>query len=118
MLGGWYTQIRRARDNEQLARAYQALQQDALFSVPPDELERCLRHATFDQDGQVIESAELRIISQTSMRIQNFDMVELPAESHFLEKLQLGCVISWNSSTGHKLLTWEISFLYTRSGLP
>jgi tRNA(fMet)-specific endonuclease VapC len=27
MLGGWYTQIRPARDDQQLARAYQALHQ-------------------------------------------------------------------------------------------
>ena len=31
ILRGWYTQIRRARDDEQLARAYQALQQTVEF---------------------------------------------------------------------------------------
>jgi hypothetical protein len=46
-----------------------------------------------DQDGQIIESAELRIIRQTLMRIRSFDMVGLPTEARFLEKLQLGCVI-------------------------
>jgi tRNA(fMet)-specific endonuclease VapC len=32
ILGGWYTQIRRARDDQQLARAYQALQQTVEFT--------------------------------------------------------------------------------------
>jgi tRNA(fMet)-specific endonuclease VapC len=32
ILGGWYTQIRRARDDQQLARAYQALQQAVEFT--------------------------------------------------------------------------------------
>lgn len=32
VLRGWYTQIRRARDDEQLARAYQALQDTVEFS--------------------------------------------------------------------------------------
>ena len=31
-LGGWYTQIRQARDDQQLARAYQALQQAVEFT--------------------------------------------------------------------------------------
>jgi hypothetical protein len=65
----------------------------ALVPVPPDELERYLRDATVDQDGQLRESAELRVIRQTLMRIRSLDMVELPTEARFLEKLQLGCVI-------------------------
>jgi tRNA(fMet)-specific endonuclease VapC len=32
VLGGWYTQIRQARDDQQLARAYQALQQAVEFT--------------------------------------------------------------------------------------
>ena len=32
ILGGWYTQIRQARDDQQLARAYQALQQAVEFT--------------------------------------------------------------------------------------
>lgn len=65
----------------------------ALVPVPPDELEKYLRNATLDQDGQVIESAELRILRQTLMRIRSLDMVELPTEASFLEKMQLGCII-------------------------
>src|SRR5919109_1381143 len=32
ILGGWYTQIRQARDDQQLARAYQALHEAIEFS--------------------------------------------------------------------------------------
>jgi len=32
ILGGWYTQIRQSRDDQQLARAYQALQQAIEFT--------------------------------------------------------------------------------------
>lgn len=32
LLRGWYTQVRRARDDEQLARAYQALQETVEFT--------------------------------------------------------------------------------------
>ena len=32
ILGGWYTQVRQARDDQQLARAYQALQQAVEFT--------------------------------------------------------------------------------------
>jgi hypothetical protein len=65
----------------------------ALVPVPPYELERYLQQVTLDQDGQIIESAELRIIRPTLMRIRSLDMVELPTEARFLEKLQLGCFI-------------------------
>jgi hypothetical protein len=80
---------------EERQRALYKLRQAgyALVPVPPDELEKYLRDATVDQDGQVRESAELRIIRQTLMRIRSLDMVELAAEASFLEKIQLGCVI-------------------------
>jgi tRNA(fMet)-specific endonuclease VapC len=32
VLGGWYTQVRRARDDQQLARAYEAFQQTVEFT--------------------------------------------------------------------------------------
>src|SRR4029453_15882896 len=32
VLGGWYTQVRRARDDQQLARTYEALQQTVEFT--------------------------------------------------------------------------------------
>jgi hypothetical protein len=35
----------------------------------------------------------MRILRQTLMRIRSLDMVELPTEASFLEKIQLGCLI-------------------------
>jgi hypothetical protein len=80
---------------EERQRALYKLRQAgyALVPLPPDELEKYLRDATVDQDGQARESAELRIIRQTLMRIRSLDVVELPIEASFLEKIQLGCLI-------------------------
>lgn len=80
---------------EERQRALYKLRQAgyALIPVPPDELEGYVRQATVDQDGQLIESAEMRTIRQALMRIRSLDMVELPTEASFLEKIQLGCVI-------------------------
>jgi hypothetical protein len=82
-------------NTEEKQGAFYKLRQAGYGLVPvhPDELERYLRQATLDQNGQISESAELRIIRQTLMRIRSLDMVELPTEAPFLEKLQLGCVI-------------------------
>jgi tRNA(fMet)-specific endonuclease VapC len=44
VLGGWYTQIRQARDDQQLARAYQALHEAIEFS-------RSIRILPFDLPG-------------------------------------------------------------------
>jgi len=41
----------------------------------------------------VIESAELRLLRQTLMRVRSLDMVELPTEAPFLERMQLGCIL-------------------------
>jgi hypothetical protein len=42
----------------------------------------------------VIESAEMRILRQTLMRVRSLDMVELPTETPFLEKMQFGCMVA------------------------
>jgi hypothetical protein len=65
-----------------------------LVPVAPDELEKYVRNAPFDQEGHVIESAEMRLMRQTLMRVRSLDMVELPTEASFLEKVQLGCMIA------------------------
>ena len=80
---------------EEKQRALYRLRQAgyALVPVPPDELEKYLRASTLDEDGQVIESAEMRILRQTLMRVRSLDMVELPTEAPFLERMQLGCII-------------------------
>jgi hypothetical protein len=64
-----------------------------LIPVAPDELEQYVRQARFDQEGHVIESAEMRLLRQTLLRIRSLDMVELPTEAAFLEQMQLGCII-------------------------
>ena len=69
ILGGWYTQIRQARDDQQLARAYQALQQAVEFTrgifrargeivdvFPAEHAELALRITLFDDE---IESLEM-----------------------------------------------------------
>ena len=81
---------------EEKHRAFHKLRQAGYGLVPvtPDELEQYLRHARFDQEGHVIESAEMRLLRQTLMRVRSLDMVEMPTEAPFLEKMQLGCMVA------------------------
>ena len=67
---------------------------NVLVPVTLDELEKYLRNARFDQEGHVIESAEMRLLRQTLMRVRSLDMVELPTEALFLEKMQLGSILA------------------------
>jgi hypothetical protein len=72
VLGGWYTQVRRARDDQQLARAYEALQQTVEFTrgiqlLPFDlpgirRIANCVR--TIVALGRMI-SASLRLSSNS-----------------------------------------------------
>jgi hypothetical protein len=64
-----------------------------LVPVELDELEKYLRDARFDQEGHLIESAELRIVRQTLMRIRSLDIVQQPMENAFLDRLRLGSII-------------------------
>jgi hypothetical protein len=64
-----------------------------LVPVELDELEKYLRGAKFDQEGHLIESAELRIVRQTLMRIRSLDIVQQPMENAFLDRLRLGSII-------------------------
>jgi hypothetical protein len=90
-----YLEERHVISAQERQRALYKLRQGgyALIPVPPDELEQNLRDAMLEQDGQVRECAEMRMLRQTLMRIRSLDMVELPTEVSFLEKIQLGCVI-------------------------
>jgi hypothetical protein len=76
--------------------ALHKLRQAGYVLVPatPDELEKYLRNALFDQEGYLIESAEMRLLRQTLMRVRSLDMVEIPTEASFLEKMQLGCILA------------------------
>lgn len=80
---------------EEKHQAFHQLRQAGYVLVPvePDELEKHMRHAHIDQEGSVIESAEMRICRQTLMRVRSLDVIDLPTESLFLDKLQLACIV-------------------------
>ena len=65
VLGGWYTQIRRARDDQQLARAYQALQQAVEFTrgiqILPFDLPGIHRYRQLRTHHRRIGTNDLRI---------------------------------------------------------
>jgi hypothetical protein len=77
-------------------RAFHKLRQAGYSFVPVtlEELEKYLRQVRCDHEGHVIERAEMRILRQTLMRVRSLDMVELPTEASFLEKLQLACILA------------------------
>lgn len=65
ILGGWYTQIRQARDDQQLARAYQALQQAVEFirdiQIMPFDLPAIRRYRQLRTHHRRIGTNDLRI---------------------------------------------------------
>jgi tRNA(fMet)-specific endonuclease VapC len=65
MLGGWYTQIRQARDDQQLVRAYQALQQAVEFArgiqILPFDLPEIRRYRQLRTHHRRIGTNDLRI---------------------------------------------------------
>jgi hypothetical protein len=65
----------------------------AFIPIPFEELKRSLGSARWDKDGSLIESAEMRLMRQTLMRIRSLDIVALPDESPFLEQIQHNCIM-------------------------
>jgi tRNA(fMet)-specific endonuclease VapC len=65
VLGGWYTQVRRARDDQQLARAYEALQQTVEFTrgiqLLPFDLPGIRRYRQLRTHHRRIGTNDLRI---------------------------------------------------------
>jgi tRNA(fMet)-specific endonuclease VapC len=65
VLGGWYTQIRQARDDQQLARAYQALHEAIEFSrsirILPFDLPEISRYRQLRTQHRRIGTNDLRI---------------------------------------------------------
>jgi tRNA(fMet)-specific endonuclease VapC len=65
LLRGWYTQIRRARTEEQLARAYQALQQTVEFTrgvrILPFDLPAIARYRQLRVHHRRVGTNDLRI---------------------------------------------------------
>jgi hypothetical protein len=83
-------------NTEDKHRASHKLRQAGYSFVPVtlEELEQYLRQARCDHEGHVIESAEMRVLRQTLMRVRSLDMVEMPTEAPFLEKMQFGCMVA------------------------
>ena len=81
---------------EEKHRALHKLRQGGYVLVPStfDELEKYLHNAQFDREGRLIESAEMHFLRQTLMRVRSLDIVELPTEAPFLERMQLGCILA------------------------
>ena len=65
VLGGWYTQVRQARDDQQLARAYEALQQVVEFTrgiqLLPFDLPGFRRYRQLRTQHRRIGTHDLRI---------------------------------------------------------
>jgi len=80
---------------DQMHTGFHKLRQAGFTFIPMpfEELEWYLGNARWDQDGFLIESAEMRLMRQTLMRIRSLDTVVLPEESPFLKQIQLGCVL-------------------------
>jgi hypothetical protein len=119
-----HLEVQGVMSTEEKQRALHKLRQAGYVLVPVtlDELEKYLRHAQFDPEGHVIESAEMRFLRQTLMRVRSLDMVELPTEAPFLEKIQLGCMLAirrlWADEAWSVERTVELSRWIWRSVAP
>ena len=83
-------------DQRQVLAALHRLR-DAGFAMVPvglDELEARLREAQFDEQGNLNETAELRVLRQTLMHLRSLDVVRLPLEDPFLAQLRLVSVLT------------------------
>ena len=90
-----YLGVQGVISTEQMHVGFHNLRQAGYAFIPIlfAELERYLSNAPWDKNGFLIESAEMRLMRQTLMRIRSLDMVILPEESPFLEQIQLSSVI-------------------------
>jgi hypothetical protein len=66
----------------------------AFVPIPLEELSKRLDNASWDDDGSLIESAEMRLMRQLLMRIRSLDMISLPEEAMFLQQIQLGSALT------------------------
>lgn len=65
----------------------------AFVPIPFEELEKRLGNVIWDDDDFFIESAEMRIMRQSLMRVRSLDMISLPDESLYLEQIILGSAL-------------------------
>jgi len=61
----------------------------AFVPIPLEELSMRLGSASWDDEGSLIENAEMRIMRQSLMRIRSLDMISLPEEAPALKHIQL-----------------------------
>ena len=65
----------------------------AFVPIVLDELGMRLSKASWDDDTSLIETAEMRIMRQSLMRIRSLDMISLPEESMVLQQIQFGSAL-------------------------
>jgi len=82
---------RDAITKNQLHIYFQKLRKAGFVFIPilPDELEKIIDSSSFTENGTLIETAEMRLMRQSLMRIRGLDMISLPEESMFLQQVQL-----------------------------
>lgn len=61
----------------------------ALVPIDSDELSRRLRAASLGADGKLVETAELRVLRQTFMRVRSLGLLQRNTEGIFLTKLRM-----------------------------
>jgi len=81
---------------DQMNTRFHKLRQAGFAFVPIllEELSMRLDSASWDDDGSLIESAEMRLMRQSLMRIRSLDMISLPEEGMFLQQIQLGSALT------------------------
>ena len=81
---------------DQMSLGFHKLRQAgfAFVPIPLEELGSRLGSASWDDDGSLVESAEMRLMRQSLMRIRSLDMISLPEEALFLQQTQLGSALT------------------------
>lgn len=94
---------------DQLNIGFHKLRQAGFAFVPImiEELGMRLGTAMWDDDGSLIESAEMRLMRQSLMRIRSLDMISFPDESLFLQQIQLGSAFSIRKIWSDELVATE-----------
>lgn len=74
---------------------FQKLRRAGFVFIPIliDELENILDSSSFNENGTMVETAEMRLMRHSLMRIRCLDMISLPEEQMFLQQVQLSSVM-------------------------
>jgi len=75
----------------QMNTGFHKLRQAGFAFVPLlfEEMSMRLSSTSWNDDGSLIESAEMRMMRQSLMRIRSLEMISLPEEALFLQQIQL-----------------------------